>query len=239
MRQLRRRAVRVTRGDEGLTLQELMVSMVMLAVVMTLVMSFLVTFSRAFTQDRAATESINLSSSGMVELSRVIRAGTEIRVASATNNTPVFLEAKNERMVLHAYIDTASAGPEPVKIEFWIRSVTGSRELMEKRCPAVTGSGPYWTFQSDAACTDRLITRHIMSQSGTEAFLFGYQNADGAVMTPPASPGAFTTDQLRTIGRVNVYLKVQADATSRAEPVVLQATIGIPNLGIDRVGAGA
>ncbi len=37
----------------------------------------------------------------------MIRAGTEIRVANAPN-LPVFTVAENERMVLHAYIDTDS-----------------------------------------------------------------------------------------------------------------------------------
>ncbi len=62
-------------------------------------------------------------------------------------------------------------------------------------------------------------------------------NADGAAMTVPA--GGFTADQRRTIGRVSINLQVQSDVTSRALPVVMRATVGIPNLGIDRVGAGA
>lgn len=224
-------------GDAGLTLAELLVSMFLISIVMTVLVSMFVSFSRTYTEDRASTDSANLASAGMVELTRVIRAGTEIRVANAPN-LPVFTVAENERMVLHAYIDTDSTTPRPVKIEFRIvPQPDGNRELVETRCPAVASSGPNWTFQTGAACRTKLVSRHISTRTGTQPWLFGYVNADGAAMTVPA--GGFTADQRRTIGRVSINLQVQSDVTSRALPVVMRATVGIPNLGIDRVGAGA
>lgn len=239
MSALRRRlvAARASR-DEGLTLAEMLVTMFLMGMVGTLMVTFFISFTRTFTEDRAATDSTTQASAAMTQLTRVVRSGTEIRVANAAN-TPVFTTARTEQMVLHAYIDTSSASPAPTRFEFRIRvQPDGTRELVQTRCPANAASGPYWTFQSGAACTQRLVARHISARAGSEPFLFGYEDSNGAPMTVPTS-GAFTTDQLRSISRVNIYLKVQADVTSRAEPVVLVSTVGIPNLGVDRVGAGA
>ncbi len=146
---------------------------------------------------------------------------------------------------MHAYIDTAAASPQPVKVTFYIKTLPGgTRELREVRYPAVTTSGPYWTFSS-TALSDRLLTRHVPTRTGGDPWLFTYLKADGTVVVPHAtSPTSAITsattagaDTLRTVARVNVRLVVQADVTSRALPMIITNEVGIPNLGIDRVGA--
>lgn len=233
-------------GDErGLGLPELIVSMMLLAMLGALVLSLFSMFARTFTRDRSQTDSTNIAAIGMSELTRVIRSGTEIRVSGSSLNTPVFLDARNDSVVMHAFLDTESASPKPLKVEF---SIDGNRQLIESRWFAEAASVPYWTFGAVGrpADTSRPIARQIpvFDASVDPQHLFRYRSAtvcpvatpDCNVLTPPLG-GSLPESERRLIAIVEIRLKVQADLTVRAEPVTLVNQVGLPNLGIDRVGA--
>ena len=55
-------------------------------------------------------------------------------------------------------------------------------------------------------------------------------------ITLPAAGGMPTAD-LEKIAVVEITVKVQSDTTARAKPVLLINRVGIPNLGISRLGA--
>ncbi|WAB82646.1 type II secretion system protein [Microcella daejeonensis] len=221
---------RLRHEDAGFSLPELMVTIFVMGVLSAVVVSFYVAMTGAFTEDRSATDSTSTASVGMNNLTRVIRAGTEIRVQGQTLNNPVFIEAKNEDLTLHAYLDTDSTDPRPIKVRFWINA---QRELMETRWDSTRVNGSYFVFDSTPEST-RVIARTVATRTGTDPWLFTYRAADGTVQPVPTT-GSFTTNQLRNIASVQVRLTVQADITSRAAPVTLQSTVGIPNLGISRV----
>jgi type II secretory pathway pseudopilin PulG len=240
---MRRVLDRMRSGDAqaGITLAELLVATFLLGLMMTLLMTVVVTTSRTFTEDRAAGDSVNIATVGMNEISRNVRAGTEIRRSGGATNLPVFEQAATERVVLHSYIDAESIDPRPIKVTF---SINASRELVETRQPAVAGSGPYWTFvpATHPTASSKVVTRQITPGSN----LFRFYPADN-----PATPanesdvalvvpaGGLSEADRRRIVTVEVRLSVQADLTQRADPVVLQNRIGLPNLSIDLTGAGA
>lgn len=240
---LRRRAAT---GDRGLSLAELLVTMMVTSLLMVMVVSLMTSVTRAFTRERAATDSTRSASVAMKEITRVVRSGTEIRVSGASLNNPVFLVATRESLVLNSYLDTSAGSPRPIVARF---EVTAAGALVEKRWNANTTSGPYWTFVSLPAkpyqalstyWTNPAYTRTIARGLGTVAGgarpLFQYFDKDGGELVPPGV-GVFTESQLRSIAAVRVTVSVQADKTGRADPVTLQNTVGIPNLGISRVGA--
>jgi hypothetical protein len=53
-------------------------------------------------------------------------------------------------------------------------------------------------------------------------------------MTIPT--GGIAAANLPKIAVVEVTIKVQSDATGRADPVVMTNQVGIPNLGVSRLG---
>lgn len=218
------------RGDDGLGLPELIVSIMLLALLSALVLGLFTTVTRTTTRDRAATDSTNVASIGMDELTRVIRSGTELRLAGGgAADAPVFITATQNQLKLYAYIDTSSAAAVPVKIAF---SIDAGGRLIETRWLATTTSSP-WSFVADSApSSSRTVARSIPAGA---APLFRYYDAAGAELAVPAV-GGFTTAQLQAIAAVRVQLTVQADLTSRADPVTMRNTVGIPNLGISRVG---
>jgi hypothetical protein len=209
--------------------------MLLIGLVGSLVMTLTVTMDRAFTREQAATSSTSVAASGMNELTRVIRSGTEIPVHGQTLNDTVFTVLGPEEVVLHAYLDTDSTAPRPVRVRF---ALNGSRELVETRWdaqPVVIENRRYWTFPTEAPPTVvRTVARQIPAAASGAAPLFTFLRANGTAISPlPAAPTAI---ELREVAAVRIRLTVQADPTGRARPVTLQNTVGIPNLSVSRVG---
>jgi prepilin-type N-terminal cleavage/methylation domain-containing protein len=226
---------RVTRSESGLTLIELLVTMVILGVLSTMIVSLFANVTQTLTRDRSATDSTNVAAIGMNEVTRVIRAGTQLPKYQQTVDDPVFVLAGREDMTLYAYLDTDSANPKPVKIRFYLNA---ARELVEERWAAVTTANPsYWSFAT-ASYSSRVIARTVTTYDASipdAKYVFTYYDKSGAVLTPPAA-GFTSFADIREIAAVQVTMRVQADITARAAPVTIQNTVGIPNLGVARVG---
>ena len=219
-----------------MTLIELMVTIFVLGILGTVVVTLFVNVSTTFTRDRAATDSTNIAAIGINEVTKVIRAGTEIRVAGATLNDPVFVAADKEHMVLHAYLSDSSTGElAPVKVELRINPTT--RELTERRWSSSKNGAGYWIFGGTPGAT-RTIARTIPAISpplaSGQKYLFTYYDAANVELV--IAVGGLTDAQRRAVAAVQVTVTVQADLSGRAKPVTLQNTVGIPNLGVSRVG---
>lgn len=226
IRTLRRRLL--AHDDRGLSLPELLVTMLLLSFLTAMIMGLVVSFSQTFTRDRAAADSTTVAAAGMKELTRVVRSGTELRLAGGGSTpSPVFLEAQPNSLTMYAYIDTAATSPRPVKVRF---SIDAERRLVETRWVATATSAP-WTFVPVGSPSQvRPIARLI--PPGADP-LFEYLDASNTVI--PIPTGGFTTAQLRSIAAVRVTLTVQADVTERAGAVQIHNAVGIPNRGISRV----
>ncbi|KGM14259.1 PilW family protein [Cellulomonas bogoriensis] len=230
---------RLRREDAGFGLPELLISIFLFSVVTALVLTLVTNFSRSFTRERSAVDSTNTAAIGMNELTRVIRSGTEIR-QDGTDNLPVLLEARPDDITLHAFLDTDSMNPRPIKVRFRIDE---NRQLIEERWNADAGSAPYWTFGSPTRPPDssRPVARQIPEDSPA---LFRYRSSTVCapaspncnVLAPPAG-GALNLNARQQVAVIEIRLNVQADPTGRAAPVTIENQVGLPNLGIDRVGA--
>jgi len=232
-------ARRLRAGESGVTLIELLVATMIFGILMALIVAAFSTFSQTFTKDRVATENTNIASLGMNEVTRVIRASTSLE-RSGDDLAP-FVEAKPEELTLYAYIDTDSSTPQPVKIRFKVDATT--RELVETRWkakPLASGS-PYWDFET-ASYSTKVIARKIVVPATGEQFMFTYFQINSTTLleeklTVPTT--GLSAADLKKVAVVEVWVKVQSDATGRANPVTIINRVGIPNLGISRLGAPA
>ncbi|RZS56449.1 hypothetical protein EV141_1913 [Microcella putealis] len=218
-------------SDDGVSLPELLVTMFLTGIVGLIVVSFFVAFTNTFNEDRAASDSTTTAALGMNDLTRIIRSGTEIPRQNAVLNDPVFTLASNEEMVIHAYVDTDSDTPAPIRIRFFINA---DNELVEERFLATQDVAGYWSFASTSQ-GERVIARQLPERQPGQPWLFTYLTAAGATFTIPEG-ASLSVDQRRSVAAVRITLTVQADTTAQAEPVTLRNTVGIPNLGVARVG---
>lgn len=228
MTALLRRARPAARGDAGLSLPELLVTMMLMSMITVLMVATISGFARSFTQDRSASDSTMVAAAGMKEVTRVVRSGTQLRLAGGGSaNAPMFIDARPNTLTMYAFIDTNAASPRPIKVRF---AIDAQRRLIETRW-SVTNTAAPWTFPTmSSPSSSRPVARFIPTTAGP---LFEYLDQNNVPMAVPA--GGFSTTQIEQIAAVRVSLTVQADLTERAAPVTVQNAVGIPNRGISRV----
>lgn len=221
---------RSSRSDAGLTLLELLVAMGVSSILIALVATVFVTTSRVFTDQEGATDSARMASTAMNEVTRVVRAGTELPESGKTANTPVFAYAGAEKIEMAAFIDAESSkDPAPVKVSFGRNS---ANELVETRWAADRYLKIYWKFR-DSPASARTIARSLLAPDKTRP-LFRYFDKDGGALTPAAG-ASLSEDQRRNIASVQITMQVQANGSGRTAPVAIQNMVGLPNLGVARV----
>ncbi|WEG10123.1 type II secretion system protein [Microbacterium horticulturae] len=213
-----------------MTLIELVVAMGVFAILLTLVVSMFVNTARTFSDQRGAVGNSRLASTSMNEVTRIIRAGTEIPQWSNPVNDPVFVYAGTEKATVNAFIDAGTSDdPPPVKVEF---ARNANNELVETRWAAYHVHTTYWAFQTTSDYR-RLIARSLLPPDADNP-VFRYYTAAGDQLVPPSN-GSLTTDQIRNIASVQVTMRVQGDGSGRVDPVEIQNMVGLPNLGVARV----
>ncbi|QXT62681.1 PilW family protein [Tessaracoccus palaemonis] len=221
---------RLRREDQGLTLVELMVAMGVSGLLLTLVVAMFVTSTRSVTDQQGAVASSRLASTAMNEVTRVVRAGTEIPVYGNSVNNPVFDYAGAEKMIINSFIDAGSTtDPAPWRIQF---SRNAKNELVETRWAAHHVYTTYWAFATTASYS-RIVARSLLPAESASP-LFRYYDKNGDQLTPSAGASLSTT-QIRNIAAVQVTMNVQANGSGRTDPVRLQNLVGLPNLGVARV----
>jgi len=222
------RVTRLRHEQRAVTLSELIVTVALMGMLLAMVMTIFVTFTKTFSEERSASANTSAATIAMNELTRVIRAGTENPVASATLNEPVFSVASAENVVLQAYLDTDALDPEPVRVQF---QITTDRTLVETRWDARALSSGYFSFYNTPA-SERTVVRQIAT-GGTPVFRFYTKDNVELVLS---SGGSLSESQRRQIAAVKITMTVQTDPTGNAKTATLENTVGIPNLGFSRIG---
>lgn len=218
------------RPDTGLTLIELVVAMGISSILITLIVTMFVSTTRSFSDQQGAIDNSRLASTAMNEVTRIVRAGTEIPVYGSTGNEAVFEYAGAEKIVMRSFIDAESAAdPAPLKVQF---ARNAANELVETRWTAYHDHGTYWKFNTTSTYA-RTIARSLLAPS-TATPLFRYYDKDGTQLVPAAG-ASLTATQIRNIASVQVTMQVQADGSGRVAPVTIQNMVGLPNLGVARV----
>lgn len=216
-------------ADDGLSLIELIVSMMVFAVVLTLVGSLFWGMSQTSAQARAIDASSRTSANAMNELALVIRNGASVPKLGQTAPMPAFSVASRESMVLYTVISGSGSSLAPVRVSF---SVNASRQLIEVRTKAVESSG-YWTWPGSAPSTSRNLSGALIVSTDA-APLFRYLDGQGVIIAGNAA-GTLATADLEKVASVEITLRVQAEGIASGRTIELKNTVTVPNLGNVRV----
>jgi len=205
---------RRTRDDDGLSLAETMVALGLTVGVVLLATTALIDTSRAVRRNDTRVDSTTIARKGIADLTRVLRAATQLETGSAGALEPAFAYAGPEDLTVYANI---TADQRPTRVRF---RVDAARDLVEDKWAATSSTAPY-TFATTPVT--RVIARKVPTGS---ASLFTYLDATGTVMAPPLS-------DLLARGRVKTVLltmTVQANPNSAVPPAVVTNQINIPNI---------
>ena len=202
------------RSDSGLTLAELMVTLVLMGVVGTLMLSATVMVSRTVTNAQASGDSLDIARIGMNRMARSIRAGIEI-VRSGQANQPAI-----DSMGANSLTIYSSLGPSPTKITY---AIDANRNLTET-VVAAGGTSPYWTFTVTPKTT--ILAYKIPT---TAPNLFSYLDANGTVLSIQSATDDATTGLVK---QIQLNLQCDANPGKGVGPVTLTNTVVLPNLGV-------
>lgn len=202
------------RSDSGLTLTELLVTLVLMGVVGSIMLGATVMVSRTVTNAQASGDSLDIARIGVNRMARSVRAGIEI-VRSGTANQPAIDSMGPNSLTIYS-----SLGSSPTKITY---AIDANRNLTETVVTA-GGTSPYWTFTGTPRTT--IIAYKVPAAAPA---LFTYLDSNGVVLATQTATDDATTGLIKQI-RLN--LQVDANPGKGVGPVTLTNTVVLPNLGV-------
>jgi len=211
------------RRDLGISLAELLVSMMVFAILMAITGSFMVGASRASSQVRAIDGATRTVTNSMTAVTRNLRAATDNPVSGQPLDAPAFELAKSNSVRFYAYVNLVSAAQTPVMVQY---DLTGG-QLVESTWPSSVTSDGFYTFNVANAPVRRVVGSPMVQGVDT----FTYLDAAGAVI--PLTTDAVPASKVSTVAAVRVRLQA-GTGTTPATSTTLVNTVGLPNLDIAR-----
>jgi prepilin-type N-terminal cleavage/methylation domain-containing protein len=218
------RRVIARRDDDGVSLAELIVAIMVFGIVVTIVSTTFVSLTKATAQARGVDGNTRVASNVMNDLARTIRAARTIPRADGTQAAS-FTAASTESMTLSSAVNvTDAATTVPRQVTF---RVAADRSLTSSSIVATTVTGGFYQFTSPA--TTRTVGGSVVTPASNGAPLFAYLDFAGTALVPDAS-GALTTTQLSSIAAVTITLTIDRTSTPSSQAVTLQNTVSLSNL---------
>jgi len=207
------------RSEAGLSLTELLVTIMLTAIVMTMVGSMFINVARITSNSNVTTTKSSTAANLMDAVSKVIRTASNIPVAGSDVPNPAIVAGTSSTLTLYSYVDTNSNAPEPTKVGY---RVDAKGNLVEDRWKGSSAGGNS-TFVSTA--TSRVLGGPILTPSGSQA-LFTYIDSAGNV--------ADTSTDFESVASIRVTIGIANQLTTGSDPILLINTIGMPNLKLAR-----
>jgi prepilin-type N-terminal cleavage/methylation domain-containing protein len=220
-------------AEDGITLVELLVAMMVLGILLAIIAGLLISSSKVIATTEATGQGTANASNVANELSNVIRSGTNQPVAGQTLASAAFVAASSESLTMYSFVNSytssTSTQVRPLLVQF---SLNSSRQLVEKRWLPTSTNGTYFIFPtlaqlpSKTPMSTRIIGGPLLATPTTGVNrdpLFVYLNSSGAVVSNPTATPC-------SIASVRVTVRTQGPTTTSRPAILLVNTVDIPNL---------
>ena len=234
-------ARRRARGDDGTTLTELNITMIVLAVIVAATVSLIVGFERSNAENMSRQEQIDSARYSVELMSRSLRAAVKPAQISAACTTTTctedaFLEGDDFLVRFYANLNNASGSVGPSRVTYTVTggNLVESIQIPDSPTPSATGF-QYCDATAAAAtaqCKARLSTRLLAEGVQTDAAvpLFRFWDKDGTLIDPDAHGGSLDGTEMNTVVAVELVINVQAPNATRAAPTEYVQRIMLPNV---------
>jgi prepilin-type N-terminal cleavage/methylation domain-containing protein len=226
---MRIRAVERPSGDDaGFTLVELLVTMLITGIVLSMIGVFFANVARLTSWSGNDRRNTGQAALALDEIRAVVRVAVDNPTSGYTSDPSPIAAATASSLTVYAYSNTTAAATAPTKVGLSLVTDTsdGKAYLVETRQGSTYSSTTgYWTFSG--ATTSRRIAGPF-SLTGTPTF-FTYLDNKNATVPIPASGIAAAGRKVITFVRVTTTVDQQG-VSGNADPVVVSSSIGMPNV---------
>jgi type II secretory pathway pseudopilin PulG len=212
---------RVKRDDAGISMIELLVTMLISGIVLAIVGNLLINVVVITGNSNVTTQRNGVATNIMDEVTSVIRTAANNPVSTSVEPDPALVAATATSVTMYSFVDTNATTPAPTKVQF---RFDAQGTLLEDRWTA-TKSNSYWVFTG--AVSTRKVGGPVDNLVGTPYF-FTYLDANGATLVPGNS--GLTLAQRKSVATIMVTVRIANRPTTGSDPIEIINTIGMPNL---------
>ncbi len=204
--------------DSGLSMAELVVTMLIATVLLSLVANMFVATTQSTRQANMTREAATTAGNIANQVSTAIRFASRNPVAGGVVD-PAVVQATASSVTLITVLDSNSRSLAPTMVRYSV--VNG--QWREERWAATT-SGGLTTFPANPR-TSRILGGLAVTQASPTAQPFVYLDDSGAEVAPASN---LTATQRNTISRIRITVAIQSQAN--APVTFIQNTVDMPNL---------
>jgi prepilin-type N-terminal cleavage/methylation domain-containing protein len=214
---------RARRDERGLTLAELLVTVLIFALVLTVVTGTFVTMVRATTFANATDTNVRTGSDAMDEMTRVLHAAMN-NPRPNQSDAPAFSVANSESATFSTAVNMSGSTLTPEQVSLTLDS---SRRIVETVTAGQLYNSTYYQFTG--AVTTRVLSSPVTATPTGGDALFVYFDANNNRLTPDAT-GALSSSQISSIASVQITLRLTNSNSTIDNSVTLTNQVGLPNL---------
>ena len=229
------------RDDAGMSLTELLVTMMIMSVVVIAATSLAIGFARTNAANVTRQDQIDTARMTSESMSKLIRAAvkpSQLTTSCAGCVADAFIKAEPFVVQFYANINNPGNSVGPSRVTYTVAS-TGPQagELVENvqrpDSNIPTGSGyqycdataPGATADCKARLATRVVARDVVTAEGP---LLKYYDEAGLLMTPPVG-GSLSASELERVLSIELSVRIQADAAYQAGSTTYIQRIMLPN----------
>ena len=217
-------------SDDGLTVIELLVAMLVLGVFSAFVVNLYVSATKSVAMSSSMNLNTRVAANAMDELTRVIRASGNNSLGGSLMESAVQV-ATRENLTVYSTVDASIPDLRPSKVEFAINSST--RQLVERRWLAKNGVNSLWDFSGTLplASSRVLPGKYLTPPNADTDFFFTYFAADRVteLKTNVGTTGLGEADRL-LVAYIKVTIVVRNSDNANSAPVTISNIVAMPNL---------
>jgi prepilin-type N-terminal cleavage/methylation domain-containing protein len=213
---------RAGRSDDGLTLVEMLSTLVIMGVLTSIVSAMFITSVRAMHDNNIRLDQINTGRTAMDTITRVVRTSVlpsslaSCAGACSSGNT-AFLQATPTSMSFYADIDNTNNTVGPTQVAIWIDAAGNLFESTQRPDPGSAPTGYAWTIAS--------LKHTILLAKGVQSTnLFTYYQFGSTVKYTTVTGTA-----LANVDAVDIVLKVDLPNTKAGATTYVQR-VSLPNV---------
>jgi len=207
--------------DDGYTLVEAIIVMMLSALLMTVAVTFFTTVSMQTMHAVGTRQSTADASNIMNVVSTSIRAAVRNPTAASPNPDPAIVAGTRTSITVITYTDAGPSFELPQRLRY---SVDSAGRMTEEAWRA-TEVGGYAVFPAlTAAPASKRVLGNVVVNTAAEP-LFRYFDANGNQL---GVGGTLNATERAAVTSVRFFVKVRSDTSK--EVVVLDNTVGMPNM---------